>query len=482
MIRRIVTILIVIAIAFCGADAAKPKKKKQPAKPATETSQSVRQQQQATARKIKETDEQIKANNRQVSNKLNELNLISGQMAQCSDSIATLNTSIRTIENEYDAITDSISQLNIHLTSLQEAFAEALRSARLTRGSTTKLALIFSSESFTQAFRRLRAIEQFGNWRDRRQAEITQVKAQLSYRQLQLDTLRTRLTEAHSLLARRQMTLQSRSNAANRLVADLRGKDKQLRRVLVEQQKKARDLDAKLNRIIAEEMRRAEEEARRRQAEEAARRRAEEEARLRAEAERQAQEQAAAATAEKPASKSSKKSGNKQQAQPQQPSTDMAINNVPAPSIPAIKPASTFAASRGLLPSPVDGSYTVVKPFGRQRHPTYPNLEIDNAGIDIQTSQGATVRSVFDGEVSAVFCPDQLSHVIVVRHGDYVTVYAGIGQLSCRKGDKVKRGQALGKVYVDAADSNRSILHFEIRNGANPSNIKKENPLTWLRR
>ena len=105
----------------------------------------------------------------------------------------------------------------------------------------------------------------------------------------------------------------------------------------------------------------------------------------------------------------------------------------------------------------------------------------DNAGIDMETSSGAAVKSVFDGEVSAIFCPDGYNNVVLVRHGHYLTVYANLGTLAVRTGDKVKTGQKLGTVYVDAADNNRSILHFEIRNAANAKSVTKENPEVWLR-
>lgn len=135
-----------------------------------------------------------------------------------------------------------------------------------------------------------------------------------------------------------------------------------------------------------------------------------------------------------------------------------------------------FGSYRGRLPFPVEGRYTIVKRFGRQKHPTLPHVETTNSGIDMQTSPGAPVRAVFDGEVSAVFRPDGYNNVIVVRHGQYMTVYANLGSITVSTGQKVKAGQAIGNVYTDANDGNRSILHFEIRNRR-----AKENPELWLK-
>jgi TolA protein len=138
---------------------------------------------------------------------------------------------------------------------------------------------------------------------------------------------------------------------------------------------------------------------------------------------------------------------------------------------------SNFESYKGRLPMPVSGSYTIVKRFGRQQHPTLPHVEITNSGIDLATATGASVRAVFDGEVSAVFRPDGYNNVVVIRHGRYMTVYANLGSLNVATGQKVKAGQTIGTVYADPNDNNRSVLHFEIRNQR-----QKENPEAWLKR
>ncbi len=479
--KKILLIAIAAVLALSGiegVEAAKPKRQSKPRTSQNATSKSVKRQQRKTRQKIKETDEQIKANNRLVANKLRDLNLIQGKIKLCNDSIADLQRRINEINIETKGINDTVVILNEKLETLRVTFAASLRSAREARSSTSKLNMIFASENFAQAYRRLRAVEQFGRWREKRVSEIDELKIELENRKLRLDTLASELKEARTLTANRRAELQQRQKDANAVVKDLKSKEKVLKRVLKEQQEKAAQLDAELDRIIAEEARRAEEERRQREAEEAARRKAEEE-RLRAAAEaRQKQEKE-----EKKSDKKSKKKKDDQSSSSKgNQSEELAMNNMPTTKVPdVVKPAKTFASSRGLLPWPVDGYYTIVKPFGRQSHPLDKNIKIDNSGIDLQTATGATVKSVYDGEVSAVFCPDQVTHVVVVRHGDYVTVYANLGELSVVKGDKVKCGQALGKVYVDQADGNRSVLHFEIRNGANPKKVKKENPKTWLK-
>ena len=114
--------------------------------------------------------------------------------------------------------------------------------------------------------------------------------------------------------------------------------------------------------------------------------------------------------------------------------------------------------------------------FGTNVHPDLPKVKVDNLGIDIEAQRGASVRAVFDGVVSSIFRLDGYHNVVIVRHGEYLTVYAGLDALSVRKGDKVRTGQAIGTVFCDADNDSRSLLHFEIRREK-----QKLDPAEWVR-
>ncbi len=101
---------------------------------------------------------------------------------------------------------------------------------------------------------------------------------------------------------------------------------------------------------------------------------------------------------------------------------------------------------------------------------------VENSGIDIEVPSGTQAQAVFDGEVTVVFRPSGYQTVIVVRHGKYLTVYGNLDNINVAKGDKVKRGQALGHIFSNPADDNRTILHFEVRNGRT-----KLDPSQWIR-
>ncbi len=142
-----------------------------------------------------------------------------------------------------------------------------------------------------------------------------------------------------------------------------------------------------------------------------------------------------------------------------------------------VEAGADFASLKGSLPFPITGRYTIVKRFGRQQHPSLPHVVTDNAGIDIETAKGAAVRSVCDGEVSAVFRPEGYNSVVVIRHGTHMTVYANLASVTVSTGQKVKAGQNIGAVFSDPKDNGRSVLHFEVREGRT-----KENPELWLRK
>ncbi len=133
--------------------------------------------------------------------------------------------------------------------------------------------------------------------------------------------------------------------------------------------------------------------------------------------------------------------------------------------------SSEFSSNRGKLPWPVSRGQIVGK-FGPGKHPIL-GLDVNNDGVDIATNKGTNARAVFDGEVSQVISIPGGNRTILLRHGNYYTVYNNLSFVSVKKGDKVKRGQDLGRIYTD--ELGNTILNFQVRNGSD-----KQNPEFWL--
>ena len=122
------------------------------------------------------------------------------------------------------------------------------------------------------------------------------------------------------------------------------------------------------------------------------------------------------------------------------------------------------------------GRYRIVRGFGRQKHPELEHVETDNSGIDIEAVGGGKARAVFKGRVSEIFKQPGYGTIIMVRHGNYLTIYANLSQIDVAKGQEIQAGQSLGTIYPDPDEDDRSILHFELR-----KERTKLNPLLWVK-
>lgn len=135
-----------------------------------------------------------------------------------------------------------------------------------------------------------------------------------------------------------------------------------------------------------------------------------------------------------------------------------------------------FEQNKHRLPWPVERG-VVVEHFGVHKHPVLNNVKVKNNGINIATEAGAKVRSVFNGEVSRVFAISGGNTAVIVRHGNFLTVYSNLREVVVKKGDKLKIKQQIGTVFTDLDDGNKSILKFQIWKEST-----KLNPEDWIGR
>ena len=122
--------------------------------------------------------------------------------------------------------------------------------------------------------------------------------------------------------------------------------------------------------------------------------------------------------------------------------------------------SNSFSGNKGRLPWPVPNG-TITGSFGEHAHPEYKNIKVRNNGIDITVPSGSQARAVFEGVVSSVMSITNLHYVVIIRHGDYLSVYSNLQSVSVKKGDKIKTKQSIGLIYSDP-EVGKTILHFEI--------------------
>ncbi len=135
--------------------------------------------------------------------------------------------------------------------------------------------------------------------------------------------------------------------------------------------------------------------------------------------------------------------------------------------------SSSFSANRGRLPWPCDRGF-ISGSFGEHAHPVLEHVKVKNNGIDIMTDNGSPVKSVFGGKVSRVMTFAGLNNVVIIRHGDYLTVYSNLEEVSVHNGQEVTVKQTIGKVHSNSGDQ-KSELHFELWHGK-----EIQNPEDWL--
>jgi septal ring factor EnvC (AmiA/AmiB activator) len=325
--------------------------------------------------------------------------------------VETLQAEVQYLLENIERTSDVIIALTDDVERLRSEYTNMARHAYRQRLTHSDWLFLFSAKSFNDAFRRWQYLRQYDRYRHK-QAQLI-----LGTQQTLLDKIKTledRKDEKESLLSsaqRQTQMLGAEMNAKNRLLEELKGDEARLARNLESKRDAAAKLNAVIEKIIREEMERVRRE-----------------------------ERSASAAA-------SASSGGNVKVAPSATSETAALSK-------------DFQNNRGKLPWPVSNG-VITSRFGRQSHPTIQNIEIVNNGIDIRTDQGAAVRAVFEGSVVGTQFIPGFDYMVILKHGDYYTVYSNLEEVSVKKGDKVAIKQNIGKVNTDRK-TNTSEVHFEI--------------------
>jgi len=295
---------------------------------------------------------------------------------------------------------------------------------------------IFASNDFNQAYMRLRYIQQVGTFRKRQAREI--ITTQISLKN-QINELDQNKKEKTSLLLDQigeKQSLGKDKEQQSKILTGLTKKQKELQQQLSKKQKEANILNKAIQDAIRKEIQVAQ----------------------RKEAERQ--RIAAAAEA------ASKTKNNSVNSKP----VKLASNesSVLASSPEDAKLSSSFLGSRGRMQKPAQG--TITQGFGQQK---FNNVTIFNPGINIKTAQGANVFAVYGGKVSKVIYLVN-SYTIIIRHGEYFSIYSKLKNANVSAGQEVTARQNIGVVATDPSEG-LTEMQFQIWKGGTPVN-----PSGWI--
>lgn len=395
----------------------------------------------ALQKQIAESESLLQTTTKNVGSQLKGLAALTGQIEERKRYILAINSDMDAIDRELVSLERQLNQLQKELKDKKTKYAASVNYLYRNHTIQDKLLFIFSAQTLEQTYRRLRYVREYASYQ-RMQGEEIQKK------QKQINNKRAELTEARkakeNLLKEREnekTTLERQEKEQKALVDSLRKKQRSLQSEINKKRKEANQLNARIDRLIAEEI-------------EKARKRAEEEARREA-------------AARKKAEKTESPSAAKPKAEPLEAYT---MNKADR------ELSGSFASNRGKLPVPVTGPYIITSHYGEYTVPGLRGVKLDNKGIDIQAKPGAQARAVFNGKVAAVFQLNGLFNILV-RHGAYISVYCNLSTASVKADDTVKTGQTLGTIFSDGADGGRTVLHFQLR-----WEKEKLNPEPWLNR
>lgn len=395
----------------------------------------------ALQKQIAESESLLQTTTKNVGSQLKGLAALTGQIEERKRYILAINSDMDAIDRELVSLERQLNQLQKELKDKKTKYAASVNYLYRNHTIQDKLLFIFSAQTLEQTYRRLRYVREYASYQ-RMQGEEIQKK------QKQINNKRAELSEARktkeNLLKEREnekTTLERQEKEQKALVDSLRKKQRSLQSEINKKRKEANQLNARIDRLIAEEI-------------EKARKRAEEEARREA-------------AARKKAEKTESPSATKPKAKPLEAYT---MNKADR------ELSGSFASNRGKLPVPVTGPYIITSHYGEYTVPGLRGVKLDNKGIDIQAKPGAQARAVFNGKVAAVFQLNGLFNILV-RHGAYISVYCNLYTASVKADDTVKTGQTLGTIFSDGADGGRTVLHFQLRREK-----EKLNPEPWLNR
>ena len=425
----LVTLLIVVACLFSTAYAQK-------------SSSQLKKDKQKIEKEISNTQNLLKKNEKNQKASLQQIAVLRQQISNREKLITTLNQEIIRMEEEQELNQQEILKLQKKLEYMKSDYAQVVYMAYRNRNLMDKITFILAADDFSQMFRRVRFYTVFSDNVRSQADKIAKTQEELKEKNEQIIALKSEKLNVLSGKENEIKKLESDRREKTKNAEALKKQSKQLTAQLQEKQRQRRELDAAIQKAIKAEI--------------------------------------AAANAKRAAAAASNKgkgtSTSGSTASGKGTSTNTSANPRSTASI-SLTPeertlSNSFVSNKGSLPWPV-AKGAKVGDYGNYAHPDVPSVMIENHGIDIMTDAGAPVRAIFSGEVTVVM--DVVgSKVVIIRHGEYISVYQNLASVSVKKGDKVSTKQNIGTVGKNAA-SNTYELHFEI--WKNEANL---NPNSWL--
>lgn len=417
---------------------------------AQSTSEKLKKEQQQLEKNINNTKQLLEKTKSSAASSFNELKLLNNQIAYREQLVRNFDNQIRGAELKIKEKQLQVEELSEDIKRLKEQYKKLLVYAYKSRNKYGKMMYIFSSDNYYQAVKRAKYLEKIQDMIKKQfliieqhqkliKVEVQNIEKEREYKTKMLDEKKVEREQIVADQQKQELVYQSLKSQESEIMAKLR-----------EDERKRANLKVQIDAAIKKEI--ADAEARRKKAE-------------------------AAEAKKKPEATKPTTTGSK----PSTPST----SSTPAVTKPAELPetkenaalSKSFEGNRGKLPWPVEKG-NITEGYGKNAHPTIPGVYTNNNGIDISAPKNAQIRAVFEGEVTSVMNIPGAGKVVILKHGNYRTVYSNLQSVFVSVGSKVSTKQVIGSL-VNSDGQSLSTSHFEIHQVIGTA-VSSLNPSLWL--
>ena len=434
------------------------------------TLQRLEQERKQLLRSIEASDKKLQQLRRDTRNEEQTLRTVKEQVEQRRQVVAVLGNEVSGLQARIDTLSGHIGRLHRREGALLLRYRAALVQLQRIDTHIDPVLFVLSSQNPAEARERQRFLSRYSRAVREASVALRTTRTEIEATKAEVGRTHSEKEQLLSLREAEKKKLEAEEQQRTAQVKDLQGKQQVLAQDLSKQKQKAEDLDRKIQAQVEAEI-------------VAAQRRAAELQRRREEARRRRQAQHTQPTPPPSTGRSGRGKGTTPPPPPPPPADDEPEERRAAtPGGYAMDAneralASSFAQNKGRLPAPIRGSYSILRTFGVHQHSEHNRVQVNSSGVDFGVNGDSRAYAVFSGVVSRVFVIPGYGTAVILRHGNYLTVYANLSSVAVSTGSRVSTGQSIGSVGASPDSSSGRLLHFQLWHERT-----KLNPLAWIKR
>ena len=436
----------------------------------SKTLQRLEQERKQLLRSIEASDKKLQQLRRDTRNEEQTLRTVKEQVEQRRQVVAVLGNEVSGLQARIDTLSGHIGRLHRREGALLLRYRAALVQLQRIDTHIDPVLFVLSSQNPAEARERQRFLSRYSKAVREASVALRTTRAEIEATKAEVGRTHSEKEQLLSLREAEKKKLEAEEQQRAAQVKDLQGKQQVLAQDLSKQKQNAEDLDRKIQAQVEAEII-------------AAQRRAAELQRRREEARRRRQSQRTQPTPPPSTGRSGRGKGTTPPPPPPPPADDEPEERRAAtPGGYAMDAneralASSFAQNKGRLPAPIRGSYSILRTFGVHQHSEHNRVQVNSSGVDFGVNGDSRAYAVFSGVVSRVFVIPGYGTAVILRHGNYLTVYANLSSVAVSTGSRVSTGQGIGSVGASPDGSSGRLLHFQLWHERT-----KLNPLAWIKR